>query len=292
MENTKSPLYTAHLSFKKNLQATGRASATVLAYTKDIEQLVDFVSKTGKTTPSQVTADDINAFKADLAEHGYTAKSISRKINSIKSFFRFLIANKEISANPATEVTHPKYELKPPRILSKVEYRALRDACRDDVRVSTIVEVLLQTGIRIGELANLEVEDLDLNNSKMEIRPYESHGNRSVPLNNAAKDAFARYMAIRPKSVNSKHVFVTKTGNQFLVRNIRSSIDRYFRMADIKDAKVNDLRHTFIAHQLTSGTPLVYLSKLVGHKRLSTTEKYLELIKDRSQKDKPKIEEL
>lgn len=292
MENSKSPLYAAHLSFKKNLQTTGRASATVLAYTKDIEQLVTFVSKTGKTTPAQVTAEDINAFKADLAEHGYTAKSISRKINSIKSFFRFLIANKEISANPATEVTHPKYELKPPRILSKVEYRALRDACRDDVRVSTIVEVLLQTGIRIGELANLEVEDLDLNNSKMEIRPYESHSNRSVPLNNAGKEAFARYLAVRPKSVNSKHVFITKTGNQFLVRNIRSSIDRYFRMADIKDAKVNDLRHTFIAHQLTSGTPLVYLSKLVGHKRLSTTEKYLELIKDRSQKDKPKIEEL
>ncbi len=292
MDQSKNPLFAAHLAFKKHLQSTGRASATVLAYTKDIEQLVDFVGKTGKTTPQQVTAEDINGFKADLGQHGYTAKSISRKINSIKSFFRFLIANKEITSNPATEVTHPKYELKPPRILSKVEYRALRDACRDDIRISTIVEVLLQTGIRIGELANLELDDLDLANSKMEIRPYESHSSRSVPLNNAAKESFDRYLAIRPKSIQSKHVFITKTGNQFLVRNIRSSIDRYFRLGDIKDAKVNDLRHTFIAHQLTSGTPLVYLSKLVGHKRLSTTEKYLELIKDRSQKDKPKIEEL
>lgn len=292
MDQSKNLLYAAHLNFKKHLQSTGRASATVLAYTKDIQQLVVFVEKSGKTTPQQVTTEDINGFKADLAKAGYTAKSISRKINSIKSFFRFMQANKEITSNPATEVTHPKYELKPPRILSKVEYRALRDACRDDIRVSTIVEVLLQTGIRIGELANLNLEDLELTTSKMNIKAFESHGERVVTLNNAAREAFERYLTIRPKSLQSKHVFVTKTGNQFLVRNIRSSIDRYFRIADIKEAKVNDLRHTFITHQLTSGTPLVYLSKLVGHKRLSTTEKYLELVKDRNTKDKPKIDEL
>ncbi len=291
MTQSNSPLSQAQNQFEKSLKDAGRATATVLAYTKDIEQLLESVEKTGKTTPPQITADDINAFKAQLAEQNYTAKSISRKINSIKSFFRFLQAQKQIDTNPATAITHPKYELKPPRILTKVEYRALRDSCRDDIRLSAIVEMLLQTGIRIGELANLSMEDLDLEGNKIGIKAYESHPSRTVPINKAAKDALERYIKDRPKT-DHKFVFITKTGNQFLVRNIRSSIDRYFRIAGINDAKVNDLRHTFIAHQLMSGTPLVYVSKLVGHKRLSTTEKYLDIVKEKVGKDKPKLEEL
>lgn len=285
------PLYQSLSQFKTHLKDAGRATATILAYTKDIEQLLDFVAATGKTTPQQITAEDINSFKVKLTDENYTAKSISRKINSIKSFFRFLQAGKEIEANPATQITHPKYELKPPRILSKVEYRALRDACREDARISAIVELLLQTGIRIGELANLTLVDLDLNANKIHIRPYESHPARTVPLNKAGKEALNHYLDGRPKTQH-QFVFITKTGNQFLVRNIRSSIDRYFRIAGIEGAKVNDLRHTFIAHQLMSGTPLVYVSKLVGHKRLSTTEKYLDVIKEKTDKDRPKLEEL
>lgn len=289
--NQSSPLYHSLTQFEKSLRESGRATATILAYTKDIEQLLEFVEALGKTTPQQITADDINNFKAKLSDESYTAKSISRKINSIKSFFRFLQANKEIETNPASAISHPKYELKPPRILTKVEYRALRDACRDDARISAIVELLLQTGIRIGELANLSLEDLDIDGNRIHIKAYESHPSRSVPLNKAAKDALTRYLEERPKTEH-KFVFITKTGNQFLVRNIRSSIDRYFRIAGIEDAKVNDLRHTFIAHQLISGTPLVYVSKLVGHKRLSTTEKYLDIIKEKTDKEKPKLEEL
>lgn len=285
------PFKVAQNEFQTSLEKSGRATATILAYTKDIEQLLVFVAKSGKTTPQQVDTDDINAFKAQLSEKNYTAKSISRKINSIKSFFRYLQAQKQIEANPATSVTHPKYQLKPPRILTRIEYRALRDACRDDVRISAIVELLLQTGMRIGELANLELDDLNLNEDKITIQAYESHPSRTIPLNISAKDSLKLYLEDRPKT-ETKNVFVTKTGNSFLVRNIRSSIDRYFRLAGIEGAKVNDLRHTFIAHQLTSGTPLVYVSKLVGHKRLSTTEKYLEFIKEKTSKDKPKLEEL
>ena len=285
------PLYQAKNRFRDHLSASGRATATLLAYTKDIDQLVEFVAKDSKTTPAQITTDDINRFKAALNEDNYTAKSISRKINSIKSFFRFLQGHGELENNPANQVTHPKYELKPPRVLTKVEYRALRDAARNDVRISAIVELLLQTGIRIGELANLELDDLDLNKNKIDIRPYESHQARNIPLNIAAKESLERYIKDRPRT-NVKNVFVTKTGNKFLVRNIRSSIDRFFRLAGIDNARVNDLRHTFIAHQLMSGTPLIYVSKLAGHKRLSTTEKYLEVVKDKIDKEKPKLEEL
>lgn len=278
-------------SFKKQLETLGRASATILAYTKDIEQMSDFLAKQGKVNPGDIAQEDIDAFKEDLNQKNYTAKSISRKLNSIKAYFRYLKSQNIIDGNPASQVSHPKYDLKPPRVLSKLEYRALRDACRSDNRISAIVEILLQTGVRISELANLALEDLDFKNNKINIKAYESHAQREIPLNSAAKASLELYLNERPKG-GSKNVFITKTGNPFLVRNIRSSIDRYFQLGGIKDAKVNDLRHTFIAQQLMAGTPLVYVSKLAGHKRLSTTEKYLEFISEKGTKERPRLEEL
>jgi site-specific recombinase XerD len=278
-------------SFKENLSKQGRASATILAYSKDIEQLTDFIGKSGKTSLKEITKSDIDAFKEDLAQKNYTTKSISRKINSIKSFFSYIQINGVIVDNPATEVTHPKYDIKPPRLLNKLEYRALRDVCKDDARMAAIVELLLQTGMRISELANLKIKDIDRTTNQATIRAFESHPERNIPFNQPAMEALDRYLTIRPKSSNDS-VFITKTGNTFLIRNIRSNLDRYFHIAGIQNAKVNDLRHTFIAQQLTSGSPLVYISKLVGHKRLSTTEKYLEFISEKPAKDKPKLIDL
>lgn len=291
MNQTSTPLHQALNDFRINLESTGRASATILAYTKDVQQLVDFVQGEGKTTPQTINQEDIDGFKDDLDRKGFTAKSISRKINSIKAFFRYLKSKGVIEGNPAAQISHPKYDIKPPRILSKLEYRALRDASKNDTRMAAIIEVLLQTGMRISELANLDLTDLDLEANKIKIQAYESHEPRTIPLNEAAKGALGRYLDERPKG-GSKKLFVTKTGNPFLVRNIRSSVDRYFRLAGIENARVNDLRHTFIAHQLMAGAPLVYISKLAGHKRLSTTEKYLEFINGKSSQDRPKLEEL
>ena len=273
-------LQTAKQNFISDLKDLGRSSATILAYNKDVDQLIEFVAEKKLTQTTELTTDSIEDFKAFLSQEKYTAKSISRKLNSIKTFCRFLIKNSLITENPAVSVSHPKYEIKAPRILSKMEYRSLRDVCRDDVRVYAIVEILLQTGIRIGELANLELDHVQ--DSSLFIKAYESHGERQVPLNKAASTALAEYLKTRPKT-KSKTIFVTKTGKAFLIRNIRTAIDRYFRLADIKDAKVNDLRHTFIAHQLQAGTPLTLISQLVGHKRLSTTEKYLEVVTSNSQ---------
>lgn len=276
------------LQFKDYLKKQNRALATIVAYTKDIDQLISFLTDLGKKTVKEVQKDDLEAFLKKLTQDGYTLKSLSRKINSIKTFYRFLKNSNYISLNPAADIIHPKYTVKPPRILSKMEYRALRDACRSDVRTYAIVELFLQTGIRIGELANLKtanVQDKDL-----VVEPQESHSQRNVPLNKAAKESLDKWFSLRPKSADSS-LFVTKTGKPLLVRNIRTTIDRYFKIAGIEDAKVNDLRHTFIAHHLASGTPLTVISKLVGHKRLSTTEKYLDLVKDKIS-DRVKLEEL
>jgi site-specific recombinase XerD len=282
-------LKTAHAQFIEYLASRRRARATIVAYGKDIEQVTTFLANMGKKTMTEVTRDELEAFLKKLASDKYTPKSISRKINSIKTFFRFLKASGAITMDPAIEIEHPKYEVKPPRILSKIEYRALRDACRGDIRMYAIVELFLQTGVRIGELAALTLSDIKGN--ELHIATQEGHAERMVPLNKAAKEALDRYVALRSPNATSKALFVTKTGRALLIRNIRTAIDRYFRIAGIEGAKVNDLRHTFIAHHLMAGTSITTLSKLVGHKRLSTTERYLELVKDKAT-DTVKLEEL
>jgi len=288
MENTVTTIQIAHQKFISFLKEKRKASATILAYGKDIDQLITFLDKNGKTSLSEVKQADLEAFIESLNKENYTQKSVSRKINSIKTFYRFLKQGETITEDPAVFLVHPKYEIKPPRILSKMEYRALRDACREDARIASIVELLLQTGIRIGELAALTLEDIK--ETSIVIKPMEGHAGREIPLNKAARGSLQKYIAIRPKS-NENAVFITKTGKPLLIRNIRTAIDRYFRIADIKDAKVNDLRHTFIAHHLMEGTSLVVVSKLAGHKRLSTTEKYLDLVKDQIE-EKVKLGEL
>lgn len=272
-------LKTAHKQFVEYLTSRRRAHATIVAYSKDIEQLVAFLGNTGKKDITTITKEELEAFLKKLAADSYTPKSISRKINSMKTFYRFLKTSGSISLDPATDIEHPKYEIKPPRILSKLEYRALRDACRGDVRTHAIVELFLQTGLRIGELANLGVADVK--DTELHIAAQEGHEERMVPLNRAAKEALDSWLKVRSNEAKSPSLFITKTGRPLLIRNIRTAIDRYFKVAGIEDAKVNDLRHTFIAHHLMAGTALTTISKLVGHKRLSTTEKYLEFISDK-----------
>lgn len=285
----------AHREFIEHLRGKKRASATVLAYGKDIEQLVQFLEELKKAHVHEVSAEDIRTFLAKLEKTGYTQKSISRKLNSTKTFFRYLKVQEIITDDPASMVEHPKFDTKPPRILSPIEYRALRDAARDDARIAAVIEVLLQTGIRIGELANLKTDDISPGEGTKEgnlfIRPLENRGERTVPLNKSAEGALKRYMEIRPKTTN-KALFITKTGRPLLVRNIRTAIDRYFKKAGIAGAKVNDLRHTWVAHHLTSGASLVLISKIAGHKRLSTTERYLTLISPPKGEEKLKLEQL
>lgn len=271
----------AHQEFVDHLKKRGRSSATILAYGKDIAQLIEFLVELQKAHVHEITKEDLEAFMAKLSNSGYTPKSVSRKTNSTKTFFKFLKVQEYVSDDPASYLSHPKVELKAPRILSRTEYAALRDASKQDVRTYAIVEILLQTGIRIGELARIKVEDLKLSEGdkpgELVIHPFEGHDGRVIPLNKSVQNAIKEYLKIRPE-VKDKTLFVTKTGKPLLIRNIRSTLDRYFRIAEIPNAKVNDLRHTFVAHHLKRGASLMLVSKIAGHKRLSTTEKYLAYI--------------
>ena len=291
------PLKDAHQKFIDHLKEKNRAHATVLAYGKDLDQLVEFLKELEKAHVAEISKDDIDAFMAKLLKKGYTPKSVSRKTNAVKTFFRFLKVSEYVTDDPALLVEHPKFETKPPRILSETEYRALRDAVRTDARTYAIVELLLQTGIRIGELSRLKTTDLRIGSGnkpgEVTVSTFNRHPERTVPLNSRSQKALEAYLKKeRPSKAIAKNVFITRTGRPLLVRNIRATIKRYLDLAGIDDATVNDIRHTFIAHHLKRGASLVLVSKIAGHKRLSTTEKYLEHVEITAPAEKMELAEL
>jgi site-specific recombinase XerD len=210
-----------------------------------------------------------------LAEK-YTPKSVSRKLNAVKTFFRWLIAENHLTKDPSINVAHPKIEASLPKFLSQLEYRALRDVVRGDTRIAAIVELILQTGLRISEVAALKTENVK--DATLKIEAYATQPERTIPLNKPAKDALDSYVANRPK-VPSPYVFISKNGKALAVRNIRAAIDRYMQRAEVPNYSVNDLRTTFMVENIKAGVDIVLLSQVAGHKRLSTTERYLELAK-------------
>src|SRR3989338_6920222 len=195
-------LRAAHDQFKNYLKDNKHSSSTIVAYGKDIEQLVAFLEELKKNHVHEVTKEDLEAFLAKMQKDGYTPKSISRKLNSTRTFYRFLKVSEYVTDDPSLLVSHPQYQLAPPRILAPTEYRALRDAARNDARMFAVIELLLQTGIRIGELASLKISDVQ--KDTLRVPSIENHVERIVPLNARAKEALNKYLEIRPKT-NTEH---------------------------------------------------------------------------------------
>lgn len=260
--------------FIDSLSSKGRSPATILAYRSDLDQLVDFLLKREKVLPEHVRATDLDSFRDSLLAAKYTPKSVSRKLNAVKTFFRWMLEQNSLTSDPSASVAHPKIENSLPKFLTQLEYRALRDVTRSDPRIGAIVELILQTGLRISEVATLKTANIK--DSEIKIESYATQPERTIPINRPSKDALNTYLGVRPKS-DSPYVFISKNGKPLAVRNIRASIARFMQKAELPNYSVNDLRTTFIVENIKNGVDLVLLSQVSGHKRLSTTERYLEL---------------
>ena len=268
-------------NFTEELDKDKKSIHTIIAYKKDLEQLDEYIKLSNIKNPADVTEDILVKYFDELKKQNLSAKTVSRKINSTRTFFKYLQTLNIVDKNPAILIAHPKIKNVIPRILTEVEFKALRDTAKNDTRTALIIEILLQTGIRIGELCRIKTTDLLMTGEEkyIHIIEYGTTPSREVPLNDQSLDVIRQYISIRPKNAKTDNLFITKNGNPLLVRNIRTSIDGMFRKAGIENAKVNDLRNTFIAHHLSRGTNIYALSKIIGHKRIATTEKYLGKIK-------------
>jgi len=260
-----------------------------LAYKSDLEQLIEFLTKLNIATPDQIKSENLDSFRDTLLSEKYTPKSVSRKLNAVKSFFRWMVEENFLTTDLSKSVSHPKLEISMPKFLTPLEYRALRDAVRGDIRISAMIELILQAGLRISEVANIKTSDVT--DTTLKVEGYATQPERTIPLNLPAKEAVERYLKERPK-VASEYLFISKTGKPLAVRNIRASVDRFIQKAELPKYSVNDIRTTFIVENIKNGVDLVLISQVAGHKRLSTTERYLELANTKEVGKKPTLIEL
>ncbi len=282
--------------FINYLTSKGRSHSTIIAYKKDIEQLNSYLKDFPEIKNlAAIDSEILHKYIGTLKDNpDFTLKTVSRKINSLRTFFKFLVSENKLGINPATAVKHPKTATVLPRVLSSLEYRAIRDVARTNVKLYTMVELLLQTGMRIGELSRLNRSDVIFNNDGKDyliISAYSTIPTRKIELNELSGQVLHDYLDKLEEQNNTlpPHLFFTKSGKPVLIRNIRTSLDRVFKKAGIEKATINDLRNTFIVHQLRNGLKIEKLAQIVGHKKVSTTERYLPFIEEKPAKTHNKI---
>ena len=269
----------------------GRTESTLLAYNKDLEQFGEFLAQHKIQELKEVDTEKISKYLDEISKkNNFTPKTVSRKINSLRTFFKFLLSQRIVIGNPALEVEHPKVLTSNTRILSSFEYRAIRDVSRNDLRYYTIIELILQTGLRISEVTRLKVEDINIINDQkgfLIVKDYSSIPERKIELNQQALTALSNYFEkfIKDKRKTSDFLFYTKNGSPILIRNLRSSLNNIFLKAEIKGVNVNDLRNTFITFQLQHGLPIEKVAEIAGHKKTTSTEKYFKLLEKKPEKN-------
>ncbi len=272
--------------FLEYLKKQGKSQYTIISYSGDLSQFEKFLHNKGKNIVN-ATESDIELFSKVLNKGEFSQSTKARKIHAIKSLYKYLLQKGLVKVNPARNINAPKVELGAPRILKKIEYMALREASRKDVKLHAIVEVLLQTGIRVGELVRLKLKDLQFTKNKIPylyIEQFGSQDSRTVPLPKAAYEALKKYidterLKIKPNDENSP-LFVSKTGKPLQIRNVRERVKKLYKEVGIEDATVNDLRNTFIMHHLKRGVSPIIIARMVGHKRMTTIERMLKYVKE------------
>lgn len=263
------------------------AHRTRVEYKTDIAQLSAFLSARGITQPSTVNLSHLQQFLAQLDGQGLSGITRRRKTSTIKAFFSSLTAQGVIRDNPTLLLVPPEREYKEPRFLTTQEYQALMLSCSHETRDAAIIELLLQTGIRLSEVSRLSVDDIELpprinrdpaNTGRVFIRG-KGRKNRTLPLNYKACRALKAWLAIRP-DIGEPGLFTTKFRQPMGPRAIERMVQKYMDEAGIRHASVHTLRHSFATHHVAKGTSLRSIQEALGHADLRTTSVYVSTAKE------------
>lgn len=277
-----------HLKYERNM-----SPHTLRNYESDLEQFRQFlfsIEKKDDFPVEQIDRLTIREWMAELHSAGKKKSSIARKLASLRTLFQFLIREGKLESNPAKMVATPKIERKLPNHLS------MEDAVRfietpnpnDDLgrRDRAILEFLYATGIRVGELVNIDLNDIDYRERMVRVFG-KRRKERIVPFHEHALQSLMHYLAeTRPIFLanapiakrDEKACFLNYQGTRITTRSVGRMIDKYIKQcADVHKISPHSLRHTFATHMLDSGADLRDIQELLGHARLSTTQIYTQV---------------
>lgn len=254
---------------------------TVISYERDLKKLERYLSAQGITYVTQITATSLNSYILYLEKEGMKPSTISRSIASMKAFFQYLQKNGILEQDLTEELKAPRIEKKVPEILSLEEVEQLLNQTKGstpkELRDSAMLELLYATGIRVSELINLQIQDINL---QMEyIKCKDSHKERIVPFGSVAKEAVSKYLAEGRKELvkeaENPWLFTNCFGQPMSRQGFWKLIKAYGKKAGIRhEITPHTLRHSFAAHLMNNGADLHAVQEMMGHSDVSTTQIY------------------
>jgi integrase/recombinase XerC len=257
--------------FLTALRGQNYSAKTLRAYGDDLRQFLGWVAR---------NRVDVEGFMNYLAGQHMSGITRVRKLAAIRKFFTFMEENTIISGNPANTVKGARREEKEPGILYKEQYKALLYEASDNLRDYAIIMTFLQTGIRLSELVNLRVEDIDFEHRALTVRQGKGKKDRQIPLVDEAAKALRNYWRFRNTELilDDDIFFLAKNGTSLNVSSVKYIVAKYVKKAGIrKKVSVHTLRHTFGAHKADKHMGIATLQELMGHKKKETTLKYIHL---------------
>ena len=262
----------------------GLSKNTVKAYETDIKGFIKWINKNNKQSLLNIKESSVNRYISYLFSLKLKSSSVNRKISSLKSFYLFLLKKKLIRYSPFSEVISPKQEKYPPASMSESEVEKLLnspDASKEiEQRDKAMIEMLYATGMRISELVNLKITDIDMNRSVIKVMGKGSK-ERLIPFGESASEALFNYLKIR-KDSSSKEVFISNRGKKITRVAFWQRIKVYLLRENLKiSISPHTLRHAFATHLLNRGADLRSVQLLLGHSDLSTTQIYTHIAKQR-----------
>ncbi|MBP7139716.1 MAG: site-specific tyrosine recombinase XerD [Caldisericia bacterium] len=257
---------------------------TISSYKNDLDDFKEFLTKIDKD-PIEIDKKDIFNYLVFLSKKKLKPASLRRKISALRSFYKFLIREELIENDPTIDLTLPKKDKVLPDVISVEEIEKLINIIPEKgfkgKRDRALIELLYSSGLRVSEIINLKINEIDLKNGYLKCFGKGSK-ERIVPFGSFAKDLLIEYIEERDKNnINSDLLFVTKKGKKIVRQEINNILNRYAKKSKLKK-KIHPhmLRHSFATHLLERGADLRSVQELLGHVDISTTQIYTHLTKE------------
>ncbi|MBN1288023.1 MAG: tyrosine recombinase XerC, partial [Actinobacteria bacterium] len=259
---------------------------TIEAYKVDLLHFEDFMNRLEVDDLKEIDHKTLRSFLANQVTRGYSRSTVARRCACIKAFFKYLVESQVIDMNPATTVSFPIKGKKLPRFLTEEEAVTLVKGPADGeplaLRDKAIVELLYATGIRVSELCDILLGDVDYGNGVIMVMGKGSR-ERTVLAGKYAIEAVEKYVEeLRPRLVEAVDcsggsLFLGKRGRPLNPREVRRVLKKQSLMIDSGNVTPHTVRHTFATHMLANGADLRTVQELLGHKDISTTQIYTHL---------------
>ena len=254
---------------------------TVESYKRDVTQYISYLDGTGVTDISSTTKTTVLSYLVYLQKEGRASSTVSRTLASLRSYYLFMMQNGVVKSNPTSNLEAPHVEKKIPKILSGEEVELLLEQPKDcdnkGIRDKAMLELLYATGIRVSELINLDVSDVNVPMSFVRCKGRKKE--RIIPMGHQAKDALENYInnvrKYMVKDENETALFVNCSGARLSRQGFWKLIKYYQHIVGIEtDITPHTLRHSFAAHLLENGADLHSIQEMMGHADISSTQVY------------------